>query len=151
MEDSDFNEFLAYGTIDPMDNYQCGINIKPESIELPADAESAQEDIKCCMQFDKDALQWTFCSTAFPFCALNIRRLARYMKIQCLMFFHTTKYDPNTAPSTEDLEKVEEDKVAKGVWAGWGYYWSMSSSLFRSERPYWIKINDDGETIEVFP
>jgi len=30
------------------------------------------------------------------------------------MFFHTTKYDPKTAPSTEDLAKVEEDKVAKG-------------------------------------
>lgn len=67
------------------------------------------------------------------------------------MFFHTTKYDPSTAPSTEDLAKVEEDKVAKGVWAGWGYYWSMKSKLFRTERPFWIKIIEDGTALELFP
>jgi hypothetical protein len=43
------------------------------------------------------------------------------------------KYDPAKAPSVAQLNEVEDGDAAKGIWKGWGYYFSVSSDTFRKE------------------
>jgi len=83
-----------------------------------------------------------FCSTEQPLCVLRVRRFARYLKIACLLHWHGVKYDPSSAPSKDELNKVVADQSTKGKWEGWGYYYSLSNKLFRSGKPYYFDLDD---------
>jgi hypothetical protein len=66
------------------------------------------------MKFDSNALSHVYCSIAKPFCTLEIRRLARYMKISCLLHHHNSSFDPSKKPSAKTLEKFDGANADKG-------------------------------------
>lgn len=65
------------------------------------------------------------------------------MKINCLLFYHNMKYDPSTAPTNEILDQVEENTAKKDKITLWGYYWTVDTDVFRTERPYFIRVGND--------
>jgi len=65
------------------------------------------------------------------------------MKISCLLHYHEAVYDPQTAPSNEELEQVKADPEAKIVWEGWGYYYALDKLTFHVERPYYFKLKKE--------
>ena len=50
------------------------------------------------MEFDVEGIQNLWCAATQPFCALEIRKLARWIKISCLLKWHAIEYDPTTGP-----------------------------------------------------
>lgn len=141
LEDEEFEQVFAYGDLEPVDNFKCGM--LTDDIELPQMAIEDGTEPTCCVEFEISALRHIFCSTKMPLCGLEIRRLARFIKIQCLLHFHESTYDPQTAPSAEDLDKVAHDGEKSVKWEGWGYYYALTKSTFHLHRPYYFKVGKE--------
>lgn len=41
------------------------------------------------------------------------------------------------------MDTVADQNAAGGVWSGWGYYWSITSKIFHSDRPYKLVVGED--------
>jgi len=141
--DQELNEIFEYMNIDPIEEWRCGI--KTDDFELPKKAAERYRDEKCCIQFDVQGEQNTVCSTDLPFCALEIRRFARFLKVNCLLQWHGMTYDPENGPSKAQLQVSNNDDVPDGEWSGWGYYFSISTKNFRKAIPFYFDLDEDFE------
>jgi len=73
-------------------------------------------------------------------CALEIRRLARFMKIKCLL---SAKLEAEAGEvGQEELSKADSSEVNKGEWSGWGYLYSFNNTLFQNDKPFYITVKD---------
>lgn len=106
-----------------MDNWRCGIKV--DDLELPPAAKAKETNVDCCLEFMIKEVKHFYCSAKMPLCTLDIRRLGRYLKIQCLLHYHEVRWDPANGPKPDELDKVDTAKVVNGIWEGWGYYWTL--------------------------
>jgi len=136
---SKFQPVFEYTDIDPLDNYKCGI--KTEDFRLPSDAQLKDVDPSCCINFDTKGTRNIFCSTEAPICALRVRQFARKIKIECLLKYHAMVYDDSKKPTPDQLKKVSDEEAAQGKFKGWGYYYSISNSIFRKKNPLYFQVD----------